>query len=105
MGLKVIIKRPGEKVGHYEDIENSLEALQKIVGGYIETHRIRNDTVMIMNEEGKLDGLEPNVQIGEIDTVCGPLILCGFKGEEFTHVPVGMDEWEVILRWWGNKTN
>ena len=34
--IKVIVKEPGEPVGHMTEIENTLEAMQKIVGGYIE---------------------------------------------------------------------
>lgn len=49
--IKVIIKRPEEVVGREERIDNTLEALQEAVGGYIETLTIlRNPgVVMVIN--------------------------------------------------------
>ena len=41
-------------------IDNTLEALQKTVGGYIETVRICTDAVAIVNEEGRLLGFPVN---------------------------------------------
>lgn len=41
-------------------IDNTLESLQKAVGGYIETCRICTDAVAIVNEEGRLLGLPVN---------------------------------------------
>lgn len=38
-----------------------LECLQDIVGGYIEAIFQDDGTVFIVNEEGKLQGLEPNI--------------------------------------------
>ena len=40
------------------EIDNTLEALQEFVGGYIEVLYIGNDLCLVCNEEGKLKGLE-----------------------------------------------
>lgn len=43
------------------DIDNSLKAMQDVVGGDIEVlSPWSNDVVIVCNEEGKLRGLEPN---------------------------------------------
>lgn len=42
------------------DIEAELHALQEQVGGYIETVRIAEDAVMIVDEEGLLKGRTQN---------------------------------------------
>ena len=55
--IRVIIKRPGEPYGHAFNIVNSLETLQHIVGGYIETVTLGSDWTIICNEEGRLRGL------------------------------------------------
>ena len=45
--INVIIKRPDEAIGHVCYISDSLENLQKTVGGYIETLTIlRNPDVI-----------------------------------------------------------
>lgn len=61
----------------------SLEELNGFVGGYIEIVRLSKSQVMVVNEEGKLIGLEPNpcatllVQIaGHRDTIVGNVLVC-----------------------------
>lgn len=39
----------------------SLEELQDFVEGYIEVVRLKDDKIMVVNEEGKLNGLPFNV--------------------------------------------
>jgi len=43
------------------EIDNTLEALQEFVGGYIEVIYIGNDLCLVCNEEGKLKNLEVTV--------------------------------------------
>ena len=72
------------------DIENTLEALQKAVGGYIETVRLRVDNaVMIVNEEGLLLGLPFNAVASALagQTIVGVALAVGVDGEEFTDAP------------------
>lgn len=103
--MKVIIKRPFEPVGRIREIPNTLEALQKAVEGYIETVTVSagdKKLVIICNEEGKLTGMAPNFKIGS-EQIVGTVIVVGVDGEEFTDVPIGLDEWEEMLIGWGNK--
>jgi hypothetical protein len=54
-----IIKTTGERV-LLEDI--SLESLQEAVGGFIQIVPLpKQKKVIVVNEEGKLEGLEPNL--------------------------------------------
>ncbi len=86
MKIKVIIKRPDEKNGHVTWIENSLENLQRTVGGFIETFTFATDCTIICNEEGKIQELEPNCYcIGEL--FVGTIVIAGVKGDEFADVP------------------
>lgn len=43
-----------------EMTDNSLEAMQKAVGGYIEEIGTKDGRIMIINEEGKLENLPFN---------------------------------------------
>lgn len=95
--IKVIIKRPEEKVGHIEEINNTLERFQIIVRGYIQSVPLTTKSVIICNEEGKIDGLAPNFMFGDIDMICGTVIVCGVDGEEFTDVPFDLDYWKACL--------
>ena len=57
------------------EIDNTLEAKQKIVDGLIECVYF-NDVIIICNEEGKINGMIPNRDIGS-DIVFGPFLIVG----------------------------
>lgn len=65
--MKVLVLSNGEL--KEKEIKNTLEELQKIVGGYIEMPFLskkffENEIDIIINEEGKLiDGLQPEIAI------------------------------------------
>lgn len=72
------------------DIDNTLEALQAAVDGYIETLQLIPDqVVMIVNEEGLLRGLAPNPFASAVagTTIVGNALIVGVDGEEFTDIP------------------
>lgn len=104
--IKVIIKRPDEVVGHMTHINNTLKNLQRIVGGYIQTVTIGDaqKIVMICNEEGKLQELDPNFIYGITvpDMIVGTVIICGTDGEEFADTELSMEQWKRLLTIWGN---
>ena len=83
--ITVIICEPG-KLPRIDHIENTLEAMQEIVGGYIETVTFAEDACIVCNEEGRLKGLAPCMKLFGIDFV-GTCIVVGVKGEEFCSVP------------------
>ena len=60
------------------EIENTLEAKQHLVGGYIECVYLPNDesVVLICNEEGKINGMKLNRDIGH-DIIAGPFLILG----------------------------
>ena len=81
--MKAIIKEVG-KEPKVIDIENTLEALQKAVGGYIEALNIGGNIIMICDEEGKLKGKPYNFDLG-VDKIVGDVIFTKDDGnEDFT---------------------
>lgn len=99
--IKVIIKRPDEKIGHVCHISSALENLQKTVGGYIGVMELGGGAVMICNEEGRIKGLEPNFLCG-LSMIVGTVIICGINGEEFDDMPISLDLWKRLLKSWNN---
>ena len=72
------------------NIENTLEALQRAVCGYIECLPLIPDrAVMIVNEEGRLRGMAPNIAASRVAgmMIVGPALIVGVDGEEFADVP------------------
>ena len=86
--IKVVLAEPGKKA-KVTEIENTLENLQKIVGGYIECIYPFEDNVgLIANEEGKLIGLEPNRVLRDdngnaVDIIFGTFIITGLTEDDF----------------------
>ena len=62
--MRILYKQPGEDPRSMV-IPNELGVMQQLVGGHIETLRISDNGILVMNEEGKLLGLEPNFYHGE----------------------------------------
>lgn len=103
--MRVIYKKPG-KAPEAIHIENTIEALQGAVGGYIEMVNL-GDAAVIVDEEGKLKGRPANFTItapnGVAELICGAAVFCGFDGEDFCDVPrkleaLIMSEWRERRR-------
>lgn len=75
--IKCLLVKPYELPEEIE-IENTLEAKQHLVGGYIECVYPTDDdsVVFICNEEGKMNGMKLNRDIG-YDIIAGPFIILG----------------------------
>ena len=72
------------------DIENTLEALQAAVNGNIEiVALVPNYAAMIVNEEGRLHQMKPNIMASIIagQKITGPALVVGVDGDEFTSIP------------------
>lgn len=88
--------------GHIDpaEIDNSLEALQAAVGGYIEVVPLTSKLAVICNEEGKLIGLPVTAtlsdDVGRLhDMLHGDLIVCRTtENGEFADIQV--DDYPVI---------
>lgn len=93
--IDVIIKDPGKKPRHVA-ISNTLENLQRTVGGYIETVTIATDCVVICDEEGRLKGYEHNCHICGVDFV-GTIIIAGINGDELADIPVGYQAFKLVF--------
>lgn len=93
--IKVFIKRPDAEKWYCTNISNTLENLQKTVGGDIETYSICTDMVIICNEEGRLRELPFNCRLFGIDFV-GTIIIAGVAGDEFCDVPI---TYTAFKRW------
>lgn len=84
--ITIYLKRPEDKGFEPVRIANTLENLQQLVGGYIETLTLPGNVVAIFNEEGRLHGLPYNFSVHGIGLV-GPVIIAGTDGDEFANAP------------------
>lgn len=89
MEIRVLRVEPG-RVPYEKQINYDLESIQSEVEGYIETVYTHVDTAvaLIVNEEGKLEGLPYNRALrdekGNIyDVIVGNFLIVGIMGEDF----------------------
>ena len=76
--LKFIFKEVG-KDPIVMEIDDTLEAKQKLVGGLIEVVPYKDNLLLICNEEGKITNLKPNLQF-DYDYISGN---CFIVGDDF----------------------
>jgi hypothetical protein len=79
--IKAVVSRP-HSVPIVTTIKNDLETFQKLVDGYIEVVPLQADSkvMLVLNEEGKFKGLEPNFFWYE-DLIVGTVVFVGFDEE------------------------
>lgn len=84
--MKILLKEVG-KDAVYTDIDGSLESMQKIVGGYIETvSDYEHHYSTVCNEDGMLLGLPKNIKY-KWSTFYGDVFFVGFTGDDFCDLP------------------
>ena len=90
--MRILVIEPENKP-KIQEIDDSLESMQAVVGGLIQTIHPFDDpaVVLVCNDEGKIDGLQANRglrdETGELyDIVCGTFFVCGAPpdGDSFT---------------------
>ena len=94
--ITVVMVEPGKRAVPCQ-LGTTLEDMQKAVHGYIEVfHPVSEPVCYVCNEEGKINGMDPNRAVYDdnghmIDFICGPFFICGERGDEF----VSLTEEEV----------
>lgn len=78
------------------DIEGTLESMQELVGGHIETVRYEGieSVLYVVNEEGKVQDMKPNKFIYQgRDLICGDFFVAAFGTNENGELDVvGLNE-------------
>lgn len=80
--IKIVFQWPGT-ISSIATIPNTLEAMQKLVGGYIETVTLPNGLILVMDEEGRLKGRQENVRCVQYGTIVGTVFVTAADGDEF----------------------
>ncbi len=71
-----VLKIEVGKLPELKEIPNQLKAMQEEVDGLIEVVYLGDDALAIVNEEGRINGMEPNRYMGD-EIICGPFFICG----------------------------
>jgi len=82
--MATLIKSNGEEINVIPNNKKDfqLDELQKYVGGFIEVVRTKDNKIMVINEEGKVNDLPINqkaselYQYNEFDFIAGDVLIC-----------------------------
>ena len=82
--MATLIKSNGEEINVSPNNKRvfQLDELQNYVGGFIEIVRTKDNKMMIINEEGKINDLRVNTKASEIyqysgfDFIAGDVLIC-----------------------------
>lgn len=81
--MKVVMVEPGQ-YARIAEIEDTLEAKQKAVGGLITAAYPWEELVCIVaNDEGLLNGMPLNRNIEDYQAIAGPFFVCGLSEDNF----------------------
>jgi Domain of unknown function (DUF3846) len=94
--MKVVVKEVNKPM-EVKEIENTLEDAQALVGGYIEIVRLPEGILLVLNEEGKLQGLEANFKLGN-DMIVGDVFFTK-SDEEGDFVTLSDMEIALVKSW------
>ena len=100
--LKIVFKEVGKDPVVME-IDDTLEAKQKLVGGLIEVVPYKDDLLLICNEEGKIANLKPNLQF-DYDYIAGNCFIVGDDFENSGFKSVEESQIEGIKKDLENRT-
>lgn len=97
--IKVVVVEPNEEAKIIE-VKNTLESMQELVGGYIETYGpFEDEAIIVCNEEGRMNGMPSNRAMRDKDgnilnIICGPFFVCyaPFDSEDFLSLSDEMAE-------------
>ncbi len=90
--MRIVYVEP-HRAPYISEIEHSLEAEQKAVGGRIEPINNGDGTCLIGNEDSKLIGMDGNRHFGDgASIIAGPFFVCGLTGDDFR----GLTDEEVV---------
>lgn len=93
--IKVAIKRPNEDP-YVVPVSAELDAMQKLVGGYLQEVKICNDLIVLCDEEGKLKGQPYNCCLCGL-TFVGTLVFAGVKNNDWADLPLSYSEFRTLF--------
>ena len=93
--IRMVVKDPG---GLFRQVygDDTLETYQHLVGGCFETVRLFTDMIMLVNNEGRINGMPYNMDIRGIK-VFGPAVFVGVAGEDFADCPADVGWFEELF--------
>ena len=93
--IKAFVKHPNRDP-YLTPLSAELEAMQKLVGGYLEEIKIASDLVILCDEEGKLKGKPYNCTFMSKNLV-GTLVFVGVKDNEWADCPLSYQEFKTFF--------
>lgn len=93
--MKAHLIQPGQILGETIEVTDDLDALQRLVGGFLQGIPLRPDVMAYVDEEGKMKGKRVNHAATVLcrprllpgDVIVGPCLVVGVDGESLAPLP------------------
>lgn len=93
--IRAFVKHPNQDP-YLTPLSAELEAMQELVGGYLQEVKIASDMVILCDEEGKLKGKPYNCTFLSMDFV-GTLVFVGVKDNDWADCPLSYGEFRTVF--------
>lgn len=96
--MKILLKRVG-RTYEFAEIENTLKAMQTVVGGHIEIVPLKNGYLLVCDESGRLKERAINTSVvvfGGVKQIAGDFFVCCSEGDEFASIPPHVTLTELV---------
>ena len=94
--IRAFVKHPNQDP-YLTPLSAELEAMQKLVGGYLQEVAISTDIVILCDEEGELKGKPYNCTFVSHDLV-GTLVFVGVNKDIWADCPLSYQEFRQVFR-------
>ncbi len=93
--IKAVVKHPNQ-APFMTPISAELEAMQELVGGYLQEIALSTDIVILCDEEGRLKGKPYNCTFGT-HTFVGTIVFVGVKDNDWADLPITYSEFRAVF--------
>lgn len=92
--LKAIVKEPGKEPEEFI-VTDELKALQNIVGGYMDHRIVKDNMIVLFDDDGRIKNRPYNCWFYGLDLV-GTIVVLGLSRGEFDNCPITLDEFREM---------
>lgn len=81
--MRILFREPSNQPLKMMEVENELEPIQKLIGGYLQMIPIGHEVVCILDEEGRLKELGNNFYHDIYGGIVGNVLFCSMGDGDF----------------------
>jgi len=81
--MKILFREPVNQPLQLREVDDNYRELQKLIGGYFQAIDIGQGVTCLLDEEGRIKGLDNNFFHDKYGWILGNVVFCSTGGEEY----------------------